>query len=245
MWKLVHWKIVCWCLIVTCGVIAASIIGCLSVGAASVQPFTLESAAYDRNVAGELSMFRHAIFARRSDGAVASIEEDGLGVLPAGNKLPAIRKLTWPDSAAIWLIDVQRIRTTWEAATSGEAKFTTRIMANHQPDCGIPPGDIIGHETIWGQKTVVRLFDFDSDSRIKDWVSPELGCHIMQSQRIRKRDSEILSEERPVRVELREPDPSLFDSGGSYREVLPSVLLANRMRAAGLGARRTGTGDGS
>jgi hypothetical protein len=131
-------------------------------------------------------------------------------------------------------MDTQRIRTTWVATTSEEANFRMRAMADHRTDCGISGADVVGHETIWGQRTVVRLFDLDSNSQIKDWTSPELGCHIIQSQRIRKSDGQVIVEEKPLHVNLGEPDPSLFDPGSSYKEVLPSILLSARLQAVGV-----------
>jgi hypothetical protein len=96
-------------------------------------------------------------------------------------------------------------------------------------------GDQVSHhELIHGIDTVVVTAKAKVDSVELDtfWLAPELGCQALQFRRFTDQGT-VLSENLLLRLDLTEPDPSLFDTGKSYESVGPSELRARQYQAGG------------
>ena len=187
------------------------------------QAFYIERGSYKVGSDGERKLFNREIIARRSDGATATVEF-ALG-------RPGFRKVILPDTTKTWLVDDLRAKTSWRKMNE-EAQALMNQVAHPIADCGLGER-ISGDAVVAGQRTLLVVDDSNPNVQEKRWFAPDLGCNIVQYQKLTKQGN-LLTEIQSFKLLVAEPDPQLFDLGASYAEVLPSELIKRHSAAVGL-----------
>jgi len=167
-------------------------------------------------------MFFRQIIARRSDGALATIDYF--------KDRPGLRRVVTPDTSLTWLVDLVRTKTSWPKG-SAEGTALARDANRNTADCDIREPEEI-HDWISGIDTIAVTEKLDSARRQTSWYAPALGCQVLQFRRFTDHGV-VLSENILLHLDLKEPDPSLFDLGKEYASVGPSELTARQHRAGG------------
>ena len=129
--------------------------------------------------------------------------------------------------------------TYWDTQAKVEVTSSDCLLMNSTvPFTRLPPspatpiancstiltGNYVGSETIQG----LRVHKFDDDtatSRSVNYYAPDLGCLLVRSLHYSKASDGSVrgtSFEEPVEIKQGSPDPDLFVTPASYREVWPS-----------------------
>jgi hypothetical protein len=169
---------------------------------------------YEVNDAGVEETIGRQVLARRADRSTAYIEHDGFGLMPPR------RTVTLADGSVVWLIDSLAVKVTWPKQTLEEARSVGARVShpNPSPDCGFQAKDVVGHELIMGEETVIYLA-VTPDRQMKVSFAPALGCEALHVQATDARTGKPLGENRLLQFNLGEPDPHLFELGPNYAEV--------------------------
>jgi hypothetical protein len=128
-------------------------------------------------------------------------------------------------------VDALRVKSTWQARTSGEIAALKATLAAPPKDCistGSRDITLLGFEQLNGVDVVV-VQSPAGGYRLTRWVAPRLGCQALRyrSERLQKDGSAVLQvEATPALFSLGEPDARLFDLSGNYEEALPSTVLS-------------------
>jgi hypothetical protein len=185
---------------------------------------------YEQNAGGDLMQAETR--AQRSDAATVIVDTMYLPRVPR-----TIRVIRLPDGTWIRLVDAASAKSTCrpkhlEVAPARETLFS----APKPPNCLGPLDKLLGQTVLFGQPVdVVKTWDRGSAG--ERWLAPALGCLELQWQNADLQPDgsrRIRLDGKLVSFTLGEPDPRLFDSGGSYAEVKPSELLRREMKAAGV-----------
>jgi hypothetical protein len=109
-------------------------------------------------------------------------------------------------------------------------------MRSRRESCSVLEGFVYeGTEAVHGLRAerMARLARPDGmESRV--WLSPELGCQWVKEETVMRQDGVTVSrnQREVVSVELREPDPRLFDVVQGFEEVPLDQLTRSRLRLA-------------
>ncbi len=186
------------------------------------QPYYLEKASYKRDDSGVMVMFFRQVIARRSDGSLATIDYF--------KNRPGLRRVVTPDTSLTWLVDPVLTKTSWPKG-SAQGIALARDANRNTTDCDIgEPGE--AHDLIGGVDTIAVTEKLDTVQRQTSWYAPALGCQVLQFRRFTDQGV-VLSKNIVLRLDLKEPDLSLFDLGKEYASVGPSDLTALQHRAGG------------
>ena len=109
-------------------------------------------------------------------------------------------------------------------------------MMSRRESCSVLEGFVYeGTEAVHGLRTerMARLGGPDGmESRV--WLSPELGCQWVKDETVMRHAGATVSrnQREVVSVELRDPDPRLFDVVRGFEEVPLDQLTRSRLRGA-------------
>ena len=194
------------------------------------QPFCLEQQEGGLNLdTGAWNPdWKDVIVARRNDGSSVRVEAIG----PVSSRL-RIRELSTVDGNVITVFETQKMKTTWPSG--GEGWFSRPLFPINAPDCRVRATDELGRETERvlrldgvGNQLVVVTEGHSGKFTFTSWRSPQLGCTELRYRAEQEQPDgsrRITVDLRSTRLQLQEPDPTLFAIDADLAEVKPSHAL--------------------
>ena len=112
-------------------------------------------------------------------------------------------------------------------------------LGNPPVDCLYwPKARVISRETLFGQPVVILQKTYKTENiRITKWLAPQLGCESLQWRLETQQPDgsyKLETDEKLISLEMKEPDPFLFDLGAHYDEVLPSEMIRRALHSIGV-----------
>lgn len=189
--------------------------------ASPVTPFTFQARIYLHNTD---QLHSTLTVARRSDGTMVQIRSIG----PLAKGL-TVRTIKYMDAGMVSFVDVMRSRQTWPPRNEKDTSFQRMRVLNPPSNCVFGKGDTLlkEHSVVLGQMVAVILHNAVEGLRIREWRARDLGCTALQSQ-VEQRQTDgsyrLMSQMKPVSLQLVAPDPRLFASARDYTELGPSEM---------------------
>lgn len=189
----------------------------------TVTPFVFQAQIYlyGNNAPGEL--YKTLTVARRSDGTMVYINSMG----PLSKGLYS-RKIKYMDGGVVSLVDALRIKESWPPRSDEDTAFHRKMVLHPPSNC------VFGGETLIREHDVILGHDADmiehmalSNVKTTSWQAPDLACTQLQ-YRVEERQPDgsykLTSMQKPVSLQLKEPDSRLFEGGQDYTELRPSEM---------------------
>ncbi|MGH9351928.1 MAG: hypothetical protein ACRD2G_07190 [Terriglobia bacterium] len=212
-----------------------------------VTPFVFQAQVYFYKTDPSGSLHSTLTVARRSDGTIAEIRSIG----PLAKGLYA-RLIKYPDGGTLGAVDALSSKTTMPPTSPGAAAWYRAHVLNPPSNC-VLSGDtlVTDHASVLGHTVAVVRHEpmITQDNglvehfRSTQWRAADLGCTTLKRQfDVQQPDGsyEVVSELRPVSLQLTEPNPHFFDTDQNYSELRPSELDAKISERLGF----TGPGPG-
>ncbi len=213
----------------------ALVVGRLASAQVSVIPFVVQRDIYFYGPGQTRRLAKIETIARASDGT--EVVAGTFGPVSAGL---IARKITYPDSSVVGLIDAARVKTTWPPSRR-DAAFLKSQTLNPPPNCvrfSNMEALVSSHAAVLGHPAdEIRHGALGAETLITTWRARDLGCADLEYRaETRQADGsyKLTSFTQAVSLEIGEPSAGLLNPGTGYREVSPSEWEKAGMRIAGV-----------